>query len=68
MFLGGLIFSTILIVIFINFGFIKIVFMESFPKILYLCVLATIVESLPVRDWDNVTVPAIVVLVGLILF
>jgi phytol kinase len=68
MFLGGLIFSTILIVIFINFGFINIVFMESFPKILLLSVLATIVESLPVRDWDNVTVPAIVVLVGLILF
>ncbi len=68
MFLGGLIFSSILILIFINFGFINIIFLESFPKILLLNILATIIESLPVRDWDNVTVPAIVVLVGLILF
>jgi len=68
MFLGGLIFSTILILIFIKSGFLNITFMESFPKILLLNILATIVESLPVRDWDNVTVPVIVVLFGLILF
>jgi len=68
MFLGGLIFSTILILIFIKFGFLNITFMESFPKVLLLNFLATIVESLPVRDWDNVTVPVIVVLFGLILF
>lgn len=68
MFLGGLIFSSCLILIFINFGFLNINFLESFPKILLLNILATIVESLPVRDWDNLTVPAIVVLVGLILF
>lgn len=68
MFLGGLIFSSILVLIFIEYGFLRITFMESFPKILLLNILATIVESLPVRDWDNVTVPVIVVLVGLILF
>lgn len=68
MFLGGLIFSSILIFIFIRFGFLNIIFWESFLKILLLSILATIIESLPVRDWDNVTVPVIVVLVGLILF
>lgn len=68
MFLGGLIFSSILVLIFIEYGFLSISFMESFPKILLLNILATIVESLPVRDWDNVTVPVIVVLVGLIIF
>ncbi len=68
MFLGGLIFSSILVLIFIEYGFLSITFMESFPKILLLNFLATIVESLPVRDWDNVTVPVIVVLVGFIIF
>ncbi|MBE0687875.1 MAG: phosphatidate cytidylyltransferase [Anaerolineaceae bacterium] len=68
MLLGGLIFSSILILIYIEFGFLNITFLESFPKILLLNILATIVESLPVKDWDNVTVPVIVVLVGLILF
>lgn len=68
MFLGGLIFSSILVLIFIEYGFLSITFMESFPKILLLNILATIVESLPVRDWDNVTVPVIVVLVGFIIF
>jgi len=68
MFLGGLIFSSFLVLIFIEYGFLSITFMESFPKILLLNILATIVESLPVRDWDNVTVPVIVVLVGLIIF
>lgn len=68
MFLGGLIFSYILIFIFIKFGFLNIIFWNAFPKILLLNFLATFVESLPLKDWDNVTVPAIVVLVGLVLF
>lgn len=68
MFFGGLIFSSILILIFIRFGFLNLIFLESFPKILLINILASVVESLPVRDWDNVTVPVIVVLVGLILF
>jgi phytol kinase len=68
MYFGGLIFSSILIFIFIKFGFLNINFWDGFPKILLLNILATIVESLPLRDWDNITVPAIVVLVGLILF
>jgi dolichol kinase len=68
MFFGGLIFSSILIFIFIKSGFLNIIFWDGFPKILLLNILATIVESLPLRDWDNITVPAIVVLVGLILF
>lgn len=68
MFFGGLIFSSILILIFIRYGFLNLIFLESFPKILLLNILASVVESLPVRDWDNVTVPVIVVLVGLILF
>lgn len=68
MFFGGLFFSSTLIFIFIKLGFLNIIFWESFPKLLLLNGLATIVESLPVKDWDNVTVPAIVVLVGLVLF
>ena len=68
MFFGGLVFSVILIYIFIQSGFLKIGFMETLPKIILLSFISTVVESLPIKDWDNVTVPFTIVLTGLILF
>jgi len=68
MFFGGLIFSTILIFIFIQGEFLQIGFLETIPKLVLLNLIATLVESLPIRDWDNVTVPLTIVLTGLILF
>lgn len=53
--------------IFTNQGFLLIDFVDKFPKIILINVIATIVESLPLQDWDNITVPAIVVLLSLIL-
>ncbi len=68
MFFGGLIFSSLMLFIFIEFGYLNIDFVNSLPKLLFLNLLATFVESLPIRDWDNITVPLTIVLAGLILF
>ncbi len=68
MFFGGLLFSFVVGLIFnqiYNFGF-------SFEKILINLVIinlfATIVESIPAYDLDNLTVPVVSVLLGLLLF
>jgi len=67
MFLGGTIFSLLAVFIFTKQGFLSIDFVDNFPKIILINVIATIVESLPLQDWDNITVPGIVVLLSLIL-
>lgn len=68
MFLGGLVFSSALILIFIKSGYLNFTFINSLPKLILLNLLATMVESLPIKDLDNITVPVVVVLVSLILF
>jgi dolichol kinase len=37
-------------------------------NILIICVVAAFVESLPVKDYDNLTVPTTTILLGLLLF
>lgn len=68
MFFGGFIFSIVLLHIFINSGYIQLTFTDYLIKTLLLSFMATIVESLPIRDLDNITVPMSVVIVGLIIF
>lgn len=67
MFLGGTIFSLLLVYIFIFQGFISANFLDISLKIILLNIIATIVESFPLQDWDNFTVPISVVLVGLLI-
>jgi phytol kinase len=67
MFFGGTIFSLMAVYIFTKQGFIAINFVDNIPEIIFINIIATIVESLPLQDWDNVTVPGIVVLLSLIL-
>ena len=68
MFLGGLIFSSLLLFIFTMNGIFNLSFQEVLPKLLVLNIIATIVESLPLKEWDNITVPLSVVILGLLLF
>lgn len=68
MFIGGFIFSTVLVLIFIKSGYLHLDLTQSILKIIILNLVATIVESLPISDWDNVTVPVAVIFVGLIIF
>lgn len=68
MFLGGLVFSSLLIFIFINAGYLNIEFLNSIPKLIIINLVATVVESFPLQDWDNITVPLAVVIAGYFLF
>jgi phytol kinase len=68
MFFWGVIFSVVLLYIFVEFGYLQLTFTDYIIKILLLSFIATIVESLPIRDFDNITVPLSVVILGLIFF
>ena len=68
MFFGGTIISFLVLLIFHNSGYLKLNFTDLFPKILLINIIATIVESLPIKDWDNITVPVVVILTGLLVF
>ncbi len=67
MFFGGTIFSLLIIFIFSQRGLLGINIQDIYPKIILMNLVATIVESLPLPDWDNITVSLTVVLLGLIL-
>jgi len=68
MFFGGLIFAWVISYIFwLNGNFIT-----SLPKmtinILILSVVGALVETIPIKDYDNITVPLSTVLLGFLLF
>lgn len=68
MFLGGTIFSIVVLLIFNISGIMTYNFSRIIPRIFVLNIIATIIESLPIKDWDNITVPVVVILVGLFIF
>jgi phytol kinase len=67
MFLGGVILSLLVLWVFALAGVFIVDWSLFLPRILLLGVLATLVESLPLRDLDNLTVPVVTVLAGLFL-
>ncbi|MDD5370994.1 MAG: phosphatidate cytidylyltransferase [Anaerolineaceae bacterium] len=68
MFLGGVIFSTVILAIFIRLGvFPGPVVGYVFP-LLIISATGALVESLPFKDLDNVTVPFVAVALGSVLF
>jgi phytol kinase len=68
MFFGGLILSIIILVVFISMGIFELSMIELVPSLLIITFLATIVETLPIHDVDNITVTATAVLLGYFLF
>lgn len=68
MFLGGWIFALAVVGFFITVGVFSGRMMDYFWGITWIAVAATLVESLPLRDIDNLTVPAVSVLLGLLFF
>jgi phytol kinase len=68
MFAGGTSLALLVVWLFTLAGVFSNGFDVYFPRIIFLGFLATLVESLPVRDFDNITVPAVIVLVGLFLY
>ena len=68
MFSGGLILSIFILAIYISMGIFNTTLIDLIPTILFITFLATIVETLPLQDVDNITVTATAVLLGYYLF
>ncbi len=68
MFSGGLILSIFILAIYISMGIFNTTLINLIPTILFITFLATIVETLPLQDVDNITVTATAVLLGYFLF
>ena len=64
MFLGGFIFSLIILLIYMTVGIFSFSIGELLLPLLVISVSATLVETLPLRDVDNVTVPLTAVILG----
>jgi phytol kinase len=64
MFLGGFIFSTLILGIFIAAGVFGISFGATLLPLALISLAATLVESLPLRDIDNLTTTLTAVLLG----
>jgi phytol kinase len=67
-FLGGAIFSIIVIFIFMVNNIFDGLWIEYIARILAICFVVMVIESLPIKHIDNVTVPLAAVIMGEILF
>ncbi len=67
MFLGGTVFSTVVIITFLHAGIWSAPLGSFIYPILVIGLVSTAVESLPIEEYDNITVPVIAVLMGLFL-
>ncbi len=63
-FVGGLLFSVIIIAIYLNAGALPGKFMDYLLPVTVIAAACTLVESLPFRDIDNITVPIVAVMLG----
>lgn len=68
MFIGGFLLSILVVAIFSSSGIFSNPFLTYLPATLFISVVGTAVESLPLADIDNITVTLIAVLLGLFLF
>ncbi len=68
MFLGSVLLSSLVIGIYLLVGVFTVPLFVILGNILVLSLFATIVETLPFEDIDNITVPSVVVLVGYLIF
>ena len=68
MFVGGWLLSLLILGIFYTAGVFGGSFVEAVPAITIIALAATVVESLPFSDLDNLTVPLVAVILGYLLF
>jgi len=64
MFLGGWVFALIIVALYITAGKFSQPFSYYFPGITLISVIGAIVESFPLKDFDNLTVPTAAVILG----
>lgn len=68
MFLGGFIFSSLMVWVFVQMGYLGGPISSFILPILGIAFVTTVVESLPYENIDNITVPLVSVLIGLLIF
>ncbi len=68
MFLGGWLFTILVLWFYIVTGVFQLSIGGLIVPVTIIALVGTIIESLPVSDFDNITVPAVAILLGLILF
>lgn len=68
MFLGGLILSTLALLIYVVVGVFSTPLGNLLPPLILISLAATLVETLPFQDIDNITVTLTAVILGSILF
>jgi len=68
MFLGGFIFSWVISAILYSTGNYNYTFVKLTLNILIISAFAALVESLPIKDYDNLTVPVSTLILGLLIF
>jgi phytol kinase len=64
MFFGGLVFALVMVALFVSNGNFQGPFSRYFPAILIIALVGTLVESLPFKDIDNLTVPLSAIILG----
>lgn len=67
MFVGGWLFSVAIIAVFLARGIFAGSLLDYLPGISLISLVATAVESLPLNDIDNLTVPALAVVLGFLI-
>ncbi len=68
MLLGGWFFSMGMLIVFISAGVFDLQIVNILIPVSILVILATFVESLPFKDIDNLTIPAVTMIAGYFLF
>jgi phytol kinase len=64
MFFGGIGFALLVIFIFIQAGVFKTPFASFILPVIWIGLVCTVIESLPLEEYDNVTVPVAAVILG----
>lgn len=68
MFFGSYILSILVLWVFVYWGYFPEAVITYFIPVGIIALISTLVESLPIRDIDNISVPFVSVLLGLLLF
>lgn len=68
MFLAGWVFSLVVLAIFVSAGRLASEFSELILPVTIVALAATVVESLPMKDIDNITVPLMCIALGHLVF
>jgi phytol kinase len=64
MFLGGWSFAAVILAVFVAWGIFPSPWLDYLPAITVIALAGTLVESIPIHDFDNITVTLTAVLIG----